>query len=255
MTFTAETIASVIITGILAVFIPLAAIIFYKLKNKDTWIISALIGAGTFLVFAMVLEQILHTVMVPLVSGSVLAYCIYAPLAAGIFEETGRFVSYKLFMKKRASLHNAVMMGLGHGGFEVIAILGIGMLNNLVLIFTASSGNYPAEQAQLINSAASAISQIGFSTAMLSIYERILAMALHVCLSVIVFNGAFGKIWLYPAAIILHALFDLFAALYQTGVITSMPLLYGLLTVMLVLAITFAVMTSKSKTGSDAKII
>lgn len=33
-----------------------------------------------------------------------------------------------------------------------------------------------------------------------------------------------GKLWLYPVAIVLHALFDVPAVLYQRGVITSIGL-------------------------------
>ena len=121
MTISNETIISLIVGGLLAIILPAAAIIIYKLRRKDTWVVSALIGAGTFLVFALVLEQLLHTVMMPVVGGNKVLYCIYGCLAAGVFEETGRFVAYKLFMKKHHTAQNAVMMGLGHGGFEAMA--------------------------------------------------------------------------------------------------------------------------------------
>ena len=66
MNISGSTIAALVVGGLLAIIIPIAAIIVYKRRRKDAWLISALIGAGTFLVFALILEQILHTVMLPL---------------------------------------------------------------------------------------------------------------------------------------------------------------------------------------------
>lgn len=67
----------------------------------------------------------------------------------------------------------------------------------------------------------------------MSVYERLIAMTFHVCMSVWVYKAVSqkGKIWLYPAAIVMHALTDFFAALYQKQVITSVLLLYAILTV------------------------
>lgn len=44
--------------ALLGIGIPLAAAVFFKLKRKDTWFPSVLIGAATFFVFAMILEQL-----------------------------------------------------------------------------------------------------------------------------------------------------------------------------------------------------
>ena len=59
-----------------------------------------------------------------------------------------------------------------------------------------------------------------------SLGERILAIVLHTSLSVIVFASIKmkGRLCLYPAAIVLHAIFDVPAVLYQRGVITSIGL-------------------------------
>jgi uncharacterized membrane protein YhfC len=53
--------------------------------------------------------------------------------------------------------------------------------------------------------------------------ERIFAIGVQISLSVLVFYAVFGarKRWLYPAAILLHALVDLPAMLFQLGIIKS----------------------------------
>ena len=237
MNISGSTIAALVVGGLLAIIIPIAAIIVYKRRRKDAWLISALIGAGTFLVFAFILEQILHTVMLPVVSGNKILYCIYGCLAAGVFEETGRFIAYKAFMKNHRSAQNAVMMGLGHGGFEAMALLGAGLLSNAlvavnvnavgldVFVEQATMGN--AELAETVRLQIDAIAQSGFGSIALGLFERMIAMAFHVCMSVIVYKSAQkGKFILFPAAILLHALLDSVAVMYQVGVITSLSSVY-----------------------------
>ncbi|MBD5383577.1 MAG: YhfC family intramembrane metalloprotease, partial [Ruminococcaceae bacterium] len=127
--FGSQTIAALFVGGLLALIIPIAAAVVFKLKNRETWLPSVFIGAGTFFVFALILEQLLHAVMRPIVQGNVLLTCVYGALAAGIFEETGRFVAYKTLMKKRYATKNAVYMGIGHGGCEAIVLVGINFIS------------------------------------------------------------------------------------------------------------------------------
>ena len=121
--FSAEVIAALAVGAALALVIPIAVAVIFKLKNRETWLPSLFIGAGTFIVFALVLEQLLHTVMIPIVRDNVILYSVYGALAAGIFEETGRFVAYKTLMRRRYTTKTAVLMGLGHGGIEAIIAL------------------------------------------------------------------------------------------------------------------------------------
>lgn len=231
------TIAALVVGGALAIIIPIAAVIVYKRRRRDVWLLSALIGAGTFLVFALVLEQLLHTVMLPVVSGNKVLYCVYGCLAAGVFEETGRFVAYKAFMKNHRTAHNAVMMGLGHGCFEAMALLGAGFLSNAfvavsvnavgfdVFVEQAAMGN--AELAETVRLQIEAIAQVGAGSVALGLFERLIAMTFHVCMSVIVYKSVEkGRFILFPAAILLHALLDSVAVMYQVGVITSLTVVY-----------------------------
>lgn len=241
--FASSTILSLFVGGLLALIIPLAAAIFFKLKNRETWLPGVFIGAGTFLAFAMILERLLHMVMLPLVQGNVLMTCVYGALAAGIFEETGRFVAYKTLMKKHYTTKNAVYMGIGHGGFEVIMLIGINFISYAVTAlsvnaigaeqFIQMSTNGNAELADALQKQLDAIAAIGVVSTAQALYERVIAMTFHVCMSVIVYKAVSqrGKLWLYPLAAALHALLDAPAAMFQTGVITSIPAVYAIMTV------------------------
>lgn len=241
--FSAYNIISLGIGALLGLGIPAAAIIIFKLKNRGAWLPSVFIGAAAFFVFAMILEQLLHSVMLPIVKNNTVAYCVYGILAAGVFEETGRLAAYKTLMRKHLSMTNAVYMGLGHGGFEVIMILGLNMTSYfLTALFIGSTGG--AEQLAAQNSISAdtltaqleAISQIGIGDVMLSFFERLIAMTFHVCMSVWVYKAVSqkGKFWFYPAAIAAHALLDLSAVLYQTGAVTNLAAVYIPMTVLTV---------------------
>lgn len=255
--FSGQTIAALITAAALAFIIPIGAVIVFKVKNRGVWLPAALVGAGTFIVFAMILERILHAVMLPVVQGSTVGYILYGALAAGIFEETGRYIAYKLVMKNHLTAKNAVMMGLGHGGFEAMYLVGFTfisyagcaiMVNSQGLesvIALLSSGN--ADLVETIRLQLQGITKIGFSDIMLTIYERIVAMTFHVCMSVVVYHSVtqLGKKWLFPAAILLHALLDVPAAMYQRGVITSIPVVYALMTVFTVIVVGCTIVMTK----------
>lgn len=231
-----ENIIALAVGTLLGIGIPVASVIIFKLKNRDAWLPSALIGAATFLVFALVLEQILHSVMLPIVSGSTFAYCIYGVLAAGIFEETGRYAAYKILMKKHYSTVNAVLMGIGHGGFEMLMVLGLNMIGYFVMaIFIDITGNIEQFIVQsspipieTVTEQIKAILEIGIGDVALSVFERIIAMVFHICMSVWVYNAVSqkGKTWLYLAAVLAHAVLDLFAVLYQRNVLTNLAGVY-----------------------------
>ena len=87
---------------------------------------AALVGAGCFIGYALVLEQLLHAAVFSLFPAITLypaAYTAYGCLAAGLFEETGRLMGLSLLCKKDRDLALGVGYGIGHGGVEA-ALLG-----------------------------------------------------------------------------------------------------------------------------------
>ena len=245
MEFETKTIVALGVCGVLGLIVPISVMIIYKIRHKSTWWVSAIIGAGTFVLFALVLEALLHQVMLPIIGNSVLWYCVYGALAAGVFEETGRLVAFKLVLpKNKRSRENAVFMGLGHGCIEVIMLVGVTMLAYAgIAIYANEAGlneavmqmthNDPSLAEQVIEQLAP-IRDFGFSNVLMTMYERIIAVIFHVCMSVWVYKAVTEKMWLYPAAIAAHAGLDAFAAMYQKKIITSIPLLYACMTVVTV---------------------
>lgn len=246
-----STIAGLIIAALLCFIIPIGAIIFYKLKNREASILNAVWGALGFFVFAMVLERLLHMVMLPIVQQNVWAYAFYGAFAAGIFEETARFLVFKTVMKKNTSPKDAVMYGLGHGGIEsilvgsvnLITFAVIGILVNSVGVDEVLKITGAVDEATIAAAAQQieALARQTFGMCMVSVLERVLAMVLHLSLSLWVFRAARekGKLWLYPAAILMHAAVDFPAVLYQAGYF-PIWVLYVFIAVCDVVAVFFA---------------
>lgn len=256
--FGSDIITTLAIGAALGFLIPIAAVVVFKLSHRKASLLSAVVGMMTFLVFAMMLEQLLHVFMLPLVVNSDILYIIYGTMAAGIFEETGRFISCKLLMKNRTDNANAVMMGIGHGGIEALILMGITTLSYLMTVlsvnamgfdeFAAAAGANTPELLETARAQLESLMTYDIPYMLLSALERIIAMTLHVSMSVVVMKAATvpGKIWLYPAAVLIHALFDLPAAMYQRGIIGELWLVELFLAVNVVLAAFFAIKTSKA---------
>ena len=128
-------------------------IVIYKKKHAK--ISSFFIGCGIFVGSALILEQILHTIVLTVagtvIQGNVYLYGLYGGLAAALFEETGRFIAMKFCMKKSLDRGNALMYGAGHGGAEAILIMGLTGINNLLTSIMINSGAMQLTMASLPN--------------------------------------------------------------------------------------------------------
>ena len=218
------------VNAVLGIAVPVCLSV-YLVRKHHARLSTILIGAGTFILFALVLESIMHQLVLKGPHGAsildnTLRYAIYGGLAAGVFEETGRFLSMKFLMKKEPSAPlPGVAYGIGHGGVEMLIIFGITMINNLVISALINSGQtdvifskVPGEAVEQLRSQLDQLQTIGVGTLIIGIWERFSALVLHLGLSMMVWVAVRkgGKwLWLFPAAIALHAIVDAGAVLLQ----------------------------------------
>ncbi|MEQ8198140.1 MAG: YhfC family glutamic-type intramembrane protease, partial [Clostridiaceae bacterium] len=94
-------IASIIFGMIFCFVFPTAILIYFK-KKEHFKMKPVLMGSLVFIVFALILEQMFHKFVITskIISVNTIGFAVYAALAAGVFEETGRFVAFKMFLKK-----------------------------------------------------------------------------------------------------------------------------------------------------------
>ena len=196
-----------------SVAFPIGLMLYFR-KKGGKWR-TFFIGAVTFILFAMVLESILHNLLFltplwPVLQGNIWLYGLYGGLAAGVFEETGRILAFKLFLKKEREPVAALSYGIGHGGAEAILLVGVTMINNLVLAVIASAG---ATTDPAVLELAEQLTTTPAGMFLWAAFERFGAIILHLSLSVLVFAAVRvpGKTWSFPAAILIHAAADFIA--------------------------------------------
>ncbi len=216
-----------IVAVIFAFGVPLFLFGWWKGRNRLTvW--PFVVGAICFLFFALGLESLLHYFVLQrdhavsrAILGSPVLYVLYGALAAGIFEETARLFGFSVLLRKDRYRECSIAYGIGHGGIEAIVTLGVTYLTYLLLqLFPA---NLDAATAEVLSGA---YEQITVPVILFAMLERLSAIMAHIGLSVLVFAAARkrGRFFLFPVAILLHAVLDVPAALYQQGLLTILPL-------------------------------
>lgn len=212
MTMTMGAIAAMIFVLLLTIALPVGIMLFLH-RRGGAWT-SFLVGAGIFILFALLLEPVVHNLVLgsslgAAIRGNIWLYGLYGGLAAGVFEETGRLLAFRVLLKNRPEGITALSYGIGHGGAEAFLLVGLTMAANLSLALACMKGAVPPPE---LAEAAEALFATPAVTFLWSGLERLSAMALHVALSVLVFAAVHtGRRWLFPAAVGIHALVD-FAA-------------------------------------------
>ncbi|HEY1348717.1 MAG TPA: YhfC family glutamic-type intramembrane protease [Ktedonobacteraceae bacterium] len=178
-------------------------------------------GALVFLVFQLLtripLVVVLQsTVLAPLLRASTAFAWIWLTLlalTAGLFEEVGRYLGYRLFMgREPKTWAKAVMFGLGHEGLESLVLVGgvqLLTLLSLALFGAVNVNDLPADQRQAVSQLFVTINAQPGWFPLLSAWERLWSFPLQVMLSVIVLQVFLRHDlrWLF-LAILLHALID-----------------------------------------------
>jgi len=240
------------VSAILAIGIPVCLFIVAR-KRFNAKVVPMLFGIAGFVIFALVLESIVHRIVLGrfLSPGNKVVYIIYGAFMAGIFEETARFIAFNILKRKKyQGIETALSYGIGHGGIESILLAGLGMISSIVTSIIINTGNIETITGKLQGDAlAAAYNNIAELTAaapylfLASGIERVSAIAVHMSLTVIVFYAVFGKkkAWLYPLAIVFHAIVDTFAMIFQTGGIKNIFVLEGIVLLLAAGLVFFAI--------------
>ena len=239
--------------SMLVSLIAVIAVFVYGRKRLHAPISAFFVGVGTFTLFAMVLESLMHNLIYPTalgqkIWGNMWLYALYGGAAAALFEETGRIFAAKTFLRRRNDPENAFMYGAGHGGVEALYIGVVTQISNLSLAATINAGKAGELLSTLSGAQYDAAAEqlkalCGESPAFfLAGYERLLAIAVHICLSLILFRGLReGRGALVVLSYVLHFALDFilvlinssFGAIPAEAFCTVFTLLVVLLTVKL----------------------
>jgi uncharacterized membrane protein YhfC len=220
-----------VISAVISIGLPITLfIVFYKKYRIE--IIPLIIGIAGFIIFVLILERSIHSIVFSkfALRETPFIYIIYGVCMAGVFEETARFLCFRILKKKYNGIKTGLAYGIGHGGIESIIISGLPMVNAVVFSIILNMGNIETITAKLQGEAVAQINTQMEALLITSSYlfliggiERIFAIGVQISLSIIVYYSVYGnkKLWLYPLAIILHAIVDIPAAAMQVGVIKN----------------------------------
>lgn len=215
--------SELIMAGVAAVFVivyPLALGVIARKKLGVGWKYFWF-GALVFLVFQLVTRvpivvALQDTLLAHLLSTSTAftwTWLVILAVTAGLCEEVGRYVGYRLFMRHEPKTWSkAIMFGLGHGGLESMVLVGgqlVLTLINVIVLSALNLNTLPAAQRQTVIQQFAAINAQPVWLPLLAAWERLWAIPLHVALAVIVLQ-VFRRqrmIWLF-LAILFHALVD-----------------------------------------------
>ena len=276
----AQQIGLLVLGTILMIVVPLMIAIIWTKKKKERFT-TVLAGAATFLLFAVVLEKPIQAVLVAptqigladhaissFINARPILWAFIVGLFPGVFEETGRLVAYKTVLKNRKNRETSISHGIGHGGFEVMFLMGVTYITYVAYAVMINTGTFGTvmdqvmaqapDQADSLVTVASGIASFSFANLVVGIVERILAVLFHIGASIIVFYACKdkGRFWLYPLAILLHTAMDFIVGLTLVGVL-NLPIwaIEGILAVFGILTFCAAfILLYKKDVGGKAVI-
>ena len=206
-TVSSASIAGMVFSLIISLGLPIVFLILAH-KKLNAKLTSFLIGCAVFVVFVLVLEQILHSVILTatgtLLTNNILLYGLYGGLVAALFEETGRLIAMKIFMNNSLSRSNSVMYGIGHGGIEAILLIGLTYISNIITSLMINSGALRASMALLdetMQQTTYAQLKVLWELPSWQFYiagiERLFAIVLQISLSILIYQAISSKNKMY----------------------------------------------------------
>ena len=224
--------------------VPAAIAVIWKIRKKEPFT-TILIGAATFLLFALILEKPIQNLLAfPTAMGlkdhaisrflnaRPVLLALVAGLFPGVFEETGRLVAFSTVLRKRRNRETAISHGIGHGCFEVMLLMGIAYVEYIAYAVMINTGAFQTivdqvaaqapEQLSSVETVVKMLASFSIADLGIAIAERVFAVLFHVGASILVFYACRDRkrFWLYPLAVILHTGLDFIAALYLFNVIS-----------------------------------
>jgi len=194
-----------IFTITVSLVLPIILVIYMSLKKKG-WLKPIFLGTMTFVIFQLLFRTPILLVVFPnmpwyikMTSVQPILASIFLGFTASLFENGGRYLMMKLFMKDRHRFSDGFAFGLGHGGIEAIVLVGI---NSLLTLIIHTGTNHT------------------FMTLMAGI-ERLSVIIVQIALSIMILKSIKQKkiIWFF-IPLILHTLLDTSCVVLSTYNVT-----------------------------------
>jgi len=210
-----------VLNGLLMIAIPLGLALWLSARKQIPWAMF-FAGAATF-----VLSQVGHlpfnqfllspfTLSIGWVSPEgalTLAGAVLFGLSAGVFEEVARYLVLRYWKRDVRDWDSGMMFGAGHGGIEAVLLGGLALTALMQAIAVRGVDDLSTlvapEQVGALRASLDAYWSLPWYAALLGAFERLLAITLHLSLTLIVIQSLRADTfsWL-GAAILWHAFAD-----------------------------------------------
>lgn len=244
--------ATYTLSVILMIFLPAVFALLLRRKIAVPWLLFS-VGALTFFV-----SQVVHLPLnawlgdIGLISGEATPdlplwrSAIVLGLSAGLCEELARALGYAVLQKLRPGwmrLQDALMLGLGHGGFEAMIFGGVLVASSVSMLLPLVGKDLSLLNLTPAQLAAVKLQVDAFTRSPLDavwpLLERLLAIGIHVTLSILVWKAfarrQFRRDGYYLLlAILYHAAIDFAAVLLRQELSGNTPLTLALLALVVV---------------------
>lgn len=240
---------SIVLGALIGILFPILLFFICRRTQKLSWKAIG-IGALVWFLFSQVLEKVMHLYFLQVNQTTIdlfktpFYYALYGGLAAGVFEEVGRYIGFRFWLKGKRDYQDGLAYGIGHGGFEAIFLMVGSLVTNMIYMVLINSGTFesvlgakvPADQLAQMKSSLVDTSPWLY---LLGGFERLPAVLLHVALSLVVLYGVrTGRKVFLLYAILAHAAVD-FVTVFLMQLGLNLLLIEGLLYVVGILSVLF----------------
>lgn len=225
------TMVGMVLQIIFALLLPIGMFLYFHKRERLSFK-PLIAGMVVFVLFAQILEKLLHVYMLQLNPVTVKwlsnpwLFAVYGALAAGLFEEIGRYVAFRTLLRRADQRKDGISYGIGHGGIETILLGALFAIQSLAFAVMLNNGTLEPMLAskappEAIAQIKAQLTQTPFYLFLLVLWERGVALLLQIALSLIVFHSVRSRRALFLLyAILLHAAINFFPALYQAKVVS-----------------------------------
>ena len=180
---------------------------FINIKYYNGKLSTILIGIGGFFC-SVFLEGVIISLIASIFGNDSSLLIFLSLLFPGLFEETGRYICFKYFIKNDKDKIESISYGIGHGGIESF------MIGAALLQFIFAK-DILIEKGVLKQ-------DMTFGPIFMGVIERFVCVFLQISFSVLVYKAyKDNNIRYYLLAIFFHDFVDFFAFLYQRKILEN----------------------------------
>ncbi|OVE66730.1 hypothetical protein CCS79_17275 [Clostridium diolis] len=237
-----------IINIIICFGIPFGTLIYIIINKKNAGK-SFFVGTCVFFIFQVLIRMPLLRYVLSqmewynvMASANPIEYGLFLGLTAGLFEEVGRFLGFKIILQKNLRWIDGIVFGIGHGGMEAVLFVGVSCIQNLMMLISLNNGilNYT----QIGMSEQSVRASFATTTNVMVLMggvERIFTFIIHAGLTLIILHGIKKNKFIYLGlAIFIHTIVDsavvILPKVFNIGII-EIELFIGMLALLILIYI------------------